>query len=101
MAQESQSAEGFQINRIFEQPPDAISFYSDFAQILATGHEVVMQFYETIPGAPGPGGKIQIARSRLRGTVVVSKSHAANIGRLLLQNVGERPDEPWQEKKQP
>ena len=84
MAEESKSPEAIQINRIFEQPPDAVSFYSDVAQVLGTGLEVVMQFYETIPGAPGPGGKIQMVRSRLRSTVIISKAHAANIGRLLL-----------------
>ncbi len=88
MAQESKPPEGAQIiNRVFEQPPDAVSFYSDIAQVMGTGHEVVMQFYETIPGTPGPGGKIQMVRSRLRSTVTISKEHAANIGRLLLQQV--------------
>ena len=56
MAEEK--AEGsVQVTRIFEQPADAISLYSDFAQIMGTGHEVVLQFYETIPGPPGPGGQ--------------------------------------------
>jgi hypothetical protein len=86
MAADSKSPEGIQINRIFEQPPDAVSFYSDVAQVLGTGLEVVMQFYETIPGTPGPGGKIQMVRSRLRSTVTISKTHAANIGRLLLKH---------------
>ncbi len=47
-----------QVNRIYEQGPDSVSFYSDVAQIVNTGHEVVLQFYETIPGAPGPDSKI-------------------------------------------
>jgi hypothetical protein len=91
MAQESQSSGGQQVSRVFEQPPDTVSFYSDFAQVLGTLHEVVLQFYETIPGPPaGPTAQVQMVRSRLRATVVVSKSHAANIGRLLLQNVEEK-----------
>jgi hypothetical protein len=86
MANESQ--EGTQINRIFEQPQDSVSFYCDVAQIRGTGNEVVLQFYESIPGPPGPGGAIQLVRTRLRSTVVVSKAHAANIGKLLLQQAG-------------
>ena len=83
-----------QINRIFEQPADSVSFYSDVAQILGTEHEVVLQFYDSIPGAPGPGGAIQLVRSRLRSTIVVSRAHAANIGRLLLQQSGGAPASP-------
>jgi len=80
------SSGGTQITRVFEQPPDAISLYSEFAQILGTGHEVVLQFYETIPGAPGAGGEIQMVRTRLRATIVVSMPHAANIGNLLIKH---------------
>lgn len=88
MAQGSES--GAQVSRIYEQPPDAVSFYSDFAQILSTGHEVVLQFYETIPGAPGPGGQVQMARTRLRATIIVSIPHAANIGSLLLKQTASK-----------
>jgi len=94
MAEESKSSEGPQVNRVFEQPQDAVSFYSDLAQVIGTGVEVVMQFYETIPGAPGPGGKIQMVRSRLRSTVTISKAHAANIGRLLLQHAEVKEEAP-------
>lgn len=94
MAEESKSSEEFKVNRVFEQPQDAVSFYSDFAQVLGTGVEVVMQFYETIPGAPGPGGKIQMVRSRLRSTVTISKTHAANIGRLLLDQAEVKEETP-------
>ena len=80
-----------QINRIFEQPPDMASFYSDYAQVIGTEHEIVIQFYETIPGSPAAGGKIQMVRSRLRANVVIGKAHALNIGRLLLQNASEKP----------
>jgi hypothetical protein len=86
MAQGSQSSA--QISRVFEQPADAVSFYSDFAQVLGTGVEVVIQFYETIPGSPGPGGQIQMVRSRLRSTITISKAHAMNLGRTLLQHAG-------------
>ncbi len=84
MAPEQQPGET-QVSRIYEQPPDAISCYAEVAQIMGTAHEVILPFYETIPGSPGPGGQIQMVRSRLRATVIVSKAHAVNIGRLLLQ----------------
>ena len=86
-----------QISRVYEQPPDAISLYSDVAQILGTGHEVVLQFYETIPGTPGPGGQIQMVRSRLRATITVSMVHALNIGRLLLKQ--SQPESPQAEAR--
>lgn len=84
MAQDAPPS-GQVVNRIFEQGPEMISFYSDFAQIFNTGHEVVMQFYETIPGVPGPDGKIQLIRTRLRATITISMAHASNIGNLLLK----------------
>jgi hypothetical protein len=77
---------------VFEQPADGISLYSDFAQIVGTGQEVVLQFYETIPGPPGPGGQIQMVRTRLRATITVSKAHAANIGNLLHKHSGATPE---------
>lgn len=90
---EKKPAEGQQaVNRVFEQGADAISFYSDVAQIFNTGHEVVLQFYETIPGTPVPGGKIQIVRTRLKSTITVSPAHASNIGNLLLKKLkGDSP----------
>lgn len=81
-----QPSSALQVNRVFEQPESSVSFYSDFAQVLGTGHEVVLQFYETIPGAPGPGGSIQVVRTRLRATITISISHAANIGNLLIKH---------------
>jgi len=81
--------------RVFEQPPDSISFYCDYAQILGTEHEVVLQFYESIPGPPvPPGGAIANVRTRMRATVVVSQAHAENIGRLLLQRIAEHRTAP-------
>ncbi len=88
------SSDATQVTRLFEQPPDAISLYSDFAQILGTGHEVVLQFYETIPGTPGPGGLVQMVRTRLRATIIVSKTHAANIGNLLIKQSAIASPEP-------
>jgi len=70
--------------RIFEQGPDSTSFYSDFAQAINTGNEIVFQFYETIPGVPGTGGTIQMVRSRLRATITVSMALAKNFSNNLL-----------------
>ena len=78
--------EGRQLQRIFKQPADAISFYSDFAHILGTGNEMSLQFYETIPGPPGPEG-VQTAQTRLRATVMLSHALARRIGNLLLEHV--------------
>lgn len=47
-----------QIERFYEHPPDAISFFSDIAQVINTGNEILLQFYETIPGPPGVEGVI-------------------------------------------
>ncbi len=76
--------ESLKVTRVFEQPADAIGFYCEYAQILGTGQEVTLQFYENIPGPPGPGGKVQTMRSRLRATIVLSPVHAGNMGRLLV-----------------
>lgn len=77
------------VDRIFEQPPDAVSFYSDIAQVVSTGNEVVLQFYETIPGPPEKEGQISRVRSRLRATITVSLQHAKNIGKLIMERTGE------------
>lgn len=87
MVQE-QPGGSLQVSRLFEQPPDALSTYSDFAQVMGTGNEVILQFYDTVPDVPGPDGQIQSVRTRLRATVVLSKALAINIGRLLLQHAG-------------
>ena len=85
------------VNRIFEQPPDTLSMYSDFAQVVGTGHEVLLQFYESIPGVPGASGAPDLIRTRLRATITVSKAHASNIGRLLLRNSEVEPATPGAE----
>jgi hypothetical protein len=84
MVQEKPSP--LEISRVFEQPEGSLSFYSDVAQVMGTGNEVLLQFYETIPGPPGPSGTMQLVRTRLRATIVVSYAHAANIGNLLIQH---------------
>jgi hypothetical protein len=73
-----------QIARLFEQPPDAPIFYADFAQVLGTGNEVILQFYESTPGPPGASGAIETVRSRLRATAILSPAHCRSIGQLLL-----------------
>lgn len=78
-----------EIPRLFEQPPDAISFYADQGRIFNTGNEVVIQFYETIPGPPGGDGNIKNVRTRLRVTVFLSIPHAHNIGKLLVEKTEE------------
>jgi len=85
MPEEKQVPKELQIERVYEQPPDAISFYCDLAQILSTGNEMVMQFYEAVPGPPGPTGQIARVRTRLRATITVSVPHAQNIGKLLVE----------------
>jgi len=75
------------VQRFFEQGPDAISFYSDLIQVVHTGNEIVLQLYETIPGAPGPNGLIQSVRTRLRATITTSAAHALNFANNLLKNL--------------
>ena len=74
-----------QAERFFEQLPDAISFFSDFAEIANMGNEIVMQFYETIPGLPGPEGHITNVRTRLKATITIGLTHAQTIGKLLTE----------------
>ena len=86
MAEEQKIQKALEIQRIYEQPQEAISFYCDLGQILHTGNEIVMQFYETIPGIPDSGGvNIKNARTRLRATITFSLPHAQNIGKLLMK----------------
>jgi len=80
------------IERVFEQPPDAISFYCEMGQVFATENEMVMQFYETIPGPPDSAGNIPRVRTRLRATVTISFPHAKNIGKLLIEKTKKVPE---------
>jgi len=89
MSEEQKMQKEIQIQRVYEQPPDAVSFYCDMTQILSTGNEIILQFYETIPGPPGPGGPLTHMRNRLRSTVTISFPHARNIGKLLIERTGE------------
>ncbi len=82
MADDQKDGKELTLSRLFEQPPDAISFYSDLVQISNTGQEVLLQFYETIPGAPVPDGMTPV-RSRLRATVMMSLAHADTLERTL------------------
>ena len=84
--EEKHEVPGGMIERFFEQPHDAVSFYSDMAQVIDTGHEVILQFYETIPGPPEKGGVIRKVRGRLRATITLSHAHALNIGKLIMTN---------------
>ena len=87
MAEEKKITGGgrFEHERFFEQAPDAISCYSDYAQVIHTGNEILLQFYETIPGPPAIGGNISKVISRLRATITISIAHAQNIGKLLTE----------------
>ncbi len=81
------------VTRLFEQGPEAVSFYSDFSQIINTGSEIVFQFYETIPGPPGPNGLIPNVRTRLRATIQFSSAHALNLANNIL-NQAKQPPKP-------
>ena len=82
--------EAQQVNRLFEQPPDAVSFYSDLAQVISTGKEVILQLYESIPGPPSPPkGQVSHVRTRLRATITLSTTTARNLGTMLLQRISE------------
>jgi hypothetical protein len=85
MAEEQKIQKVSEIQRIYEYPPEAISFYCDLGQILRTENEIVIQFYETIPGFPDLGGNIKNVRTRLRASITVSLPHARNIGKLLIE----------------
>jgi hypothetical protein len=73
------------VQRQFEQPADAMSCHSDYAQIVLTETgEVVIQFYEPLPGPPPASGTAPIMRTRLRATIFLNKEHATKIGNSLL-----------------
>ena len=77
---------GHQVKRTFAQTPDFVSFYSDYTQVVGTGHEVMVQFYETIPGLPtGDAKSVRDVATRLRASITVSPKQAANIGELLIK----------------
>ena len=85
MSEEQKKQKEIQIQRVYEQPPDAVSFYCDMTQILSTGNEIILQFYETIPGPPGPEGQITQVRTRLKATITIGLTHAQTIGKLLTE----------------
>lgn len=87
MAEKKETPKEKQIQRIFEQPPDAISFYCEMGQVIGTKNEIILQFYDSIPGPPGPSGLPMNLRTRLRATIILSHPHARNIGKLLMEKV--------------
>jgi len=87
------------MERVFEQPPDSISFYCEMGHVLATGNEIILQFYDIIPGAPNLKGNIEKVKTRLRATITLSYPHAANIGKLLTERTKEKAKETKKSKK--
>lgn len=89
MVAEEKVPTALEIERYFEQSPDAISFYCDLGQVISTGHEVVIQLYETIPSPPDRKGNITKVVTRLRATVTFSLAHAQKFGQLLVERTRE------------
>lgn len=87
------------MERVFEQPPDSISFYCEMGQVVATGNEIMVQFYETIPGVPNLKGNIEKAKTRLRATITLSYSHAANMGKQLTERTKKKAAKTKKSKK--
>ena len=79
-----------QIRRVFEQPLDALSTYSDLTQIVGTANEIILQFYESIPGIPGQSGGPEEMTTRLKATIVMSMAHAAILCKLLMERIPEQ-----------
>lgn len=91
-----------EVERVFEQPqqpPDSISFYCELGQVFTTKNEIVLQFYETIPGVPGLKGNIEKVKTRLRATITLSYPHAATIGKLLTKRTKKKAEETKKSKK--
>ena len=79
-----------QERRVFDQPSDALPIYSDLTQIVGTSNEIILQFYESIPGIPGQSGGPEEMTTRLKATIVMSMAHAAILGRLLMERIPEQ-----------
>lgn len=58
MLSAKQTAGAQSIKRTFSASPDAQSFHCDYTQIVGTANEIVLQFYETVPGLPGEDGRV-------------------------------------------
>jgi hypothetical protein len=71
--------------RIFEQPPDAVTCYADVTTLVVTESEVILQFYEPVPSPPAAGSRAPSIRSRLRATVILNKDHARRLSNNLVQ----------------
>lgn len=75
------------VRRLFEQGPDAISFYADFVQVFNTGSELILTLYETIPGPPaGTTGQVAAVTTRLRASVVLGPIISTNLAKLFREN---------------
>ncbi len=74
------------VMRVFEQPPDAASIFSEFVQVVGTENEVLIQFYDLVPGPPVlPSGTAEVVKNRLRVTVALTPNLAKRLGELLLE----------------
>ena len=72
--------------RVFEQPLDAISIYAEYVQVLGTENEVVIQFYDIVPGIPSVSEGVSEAkeiRTILRANVVMSPRLAERLTNIL------------------
>lgn len=82
------------VNRVFEELAGAVSFYSDYVQVISTGEEVIVQFYDTIPGPPAAPGSAVMVRTRLRTTITLSFAHAGRLANLLAQHASKGTTKP-------
>ena len=90
--EQSKKEGSISIKRVFGVSQNAVSFYSEHAQIMNTGNEVMIQFYEMIPSPPPITGAIAEASTNLRATITVSFNHARQIGELLLKHIDIRSE---------
>ena len=92
MTDDKDQGKPIEVKRVFEQPQDVISVYSDLAQVAFTGHELVLQFYETMLGPPDSDGVIRTAKTKLKVNVILSVPHATNIGNIILEKLGKKSE---------
>jgi hypothetical protein len=84
---QKKTAPAGQTKRKFVQGAEAISFFSDYTQLVVTEDGVLLQHYETIPGTPDDTTHIQDVTSRLRATVMMSQgslTRLIKVGQELL-----------------
>ncbi len=80
--------EKLKVTRVLNNQKMQFHFFLDYAQIINTEKEIVMQFYESIPGPPSPDSQIKNVKTRLKATITVGLPHAETIGKLLLKKMG-------------